>query len=31
MTERPPFRTRVAGPTVPYTVSVVPDISKETW
>ncbi len=30
MTERPSFRSRVAGRTVPYTVAVVPDISKET-
>jgi hypothetical protein len=25
------FRARVAGRTVPYTVAVVPEISKETW
>jgi hypothetical protein len=31
MTEGPSFRARVAGRAVPYTVAVVPDISKETW
>jgi hypothetical protein len=31
MSERPSFRARVAGRTVPYTVAVVPEISKDTW
>jgi hypothetical protein len=31
MSERPSFRARVAGRTVPYTVAVVPDDPKETW
>jgi hypothetical protein len=31
MSERPSFRARVAGRTVPYTVAVVPEISKEAW
>jgi len=31
MTQRPSFRSRVAGRTVPYTVAVVPDIAKDTW
>ena len=31
MSERRSLHARVAGRTVPYTVAVVPEISKETW